>query len=208
MEKSINKSSAQQKYKKKELRLSSVYSRCLITRSVVLPITAIGKNIKETIENNISTQFEGKCLVEGYIKPNSSKLITYSSGLIERGINIVFEVVFECEVCYLVEGTLIQCVARNITKAGIRGESSTDVPSPIIVYVARDHHFKFNNEYFNSIKEGDKFTARVIGQRFELNDINITVMCELVKPKNDTEQFTKKEKVGGNSAKAKLIIEN
>lgn len=204
MEISTNKLSTQQKNKKRGQPLSSVYSRCLITRSIVLPITAIGKNIKETIENSISSQFEGKCLVEGYVKPNSSKLITYSSGLIERGINIVFEVVFECQTCYLVEGTLIYCVAKNITKAGIRGESSTDIPTPIIVYVARDHHLRGINEYFNSIKEGDKFMARVIGQRFELNDTNITVMCELVKPKNDSDQF-----IGGGkpvSSKTKLII--
>ena len=37
-------------YKKKEIKYSGIYSRSLITRSVVLPIVTIGKNIKETIE--------------------------------------------------------------------------------------------------------------------------------------------------------------
>ena len=35
-----------QKIKRKESKLTSIYSRCLITRNIVLPITAIGKNIK------------------------------------------------------------------------------------------------------------------------------------------------------------------
>jgi DNA-directed RNA polymerase subunit E'/Rpb7 len=204
MESSNTKQIQQQKFKKRELKLSSVYSRCLITRTIVIPIISIGKNIKQTIENNIAANFEGKCIVEGYVKPNSSKLISYSSGLIDRAVNIVFEVVFECEVCFLVEGTLIQCTAKNITKAGIRAESSIDVPSPVVVFIARDHHY--NNQYFNSIQEGDKFQVRVIGQRFELNDKFVSIIGELVKPKVEAD-YGKKDKYGG-SIKPKLIIED
>ena len=85
-----------------------------------MPITSIGKNLQEVIEENIKTTFEGRCVVEGYIKHNSSKIITYSSGSIQRGNYISFEVVFECDVCFPIEGMTIQCVAKNITKAGIR----------------------------------------------------------------------------------------
>ena len=83
-----------QKMKRRETRIQSIYSRGLISRSVVLPITAIGKNIKETIEENIKYNFEGKCLVEGFVKPNSTNIITYSSGLITRGSFINFEVIY------------------------------------------------------------------------------------------------------------------
>ena len=80
-----------QQKKKRETRIQSVYSRCLITRKIVLPITTIGKNLKENIEENIKTNYEGKCVVEGFIKSNSSKIITYSSGIIQRGNNILFD---------------------------------------------------------------------------------------------------------------------
>ena len=83
----------QQKYKKRETKITSIYSRCLITRNILLPIKSIGKNIKETIEKNIIFNFEGKCVVEGFIKPNSVKIITYSSGTIERGNLVLFEIV-------------------------------------------------------------------------------------------------------------------
>ena len=171
----------QNKNKRKEVRISSVYSRCLITRNIVLPITAVGKNILEVIEQNVSINFEGKCIVEGFVKPVSTKIITYSSGIISRGINISFQVVFECDVCFPVEGMLISCVAKNITKAGIRADSADAVPSPVIVFVAKDHNY--NNELFSEIKEGDKFNVRVIGQRFELNDKYVSIIGELVKPK-------------------------
>jgi DNA-directed RNA polymerase subunit E'/Rpb7 len=180
---SVAKPPTQQKFKRREIKIQSIYSRCLLTRNIVLPITAIGKNIRETIEENIKFNFEGKCVVEGYIKQNSTKIITHSSGLISRGNNILFEVVFECEVCFPVEGMLMSCVAKNITKAGIRAESANDVPSPIVVFIAKDHHY--NNSYFADIKEGDKFNVRVIGQRFELNDKYISIIGELVKPVSD-----------------------
>lgn len=171
---------AQQK-RRRDNRMQSVYSRCLLTRKFVLPITAISKNLKENIEENIKTNFEGKCVVEGYIKPNSAQIITHSSGTIERGNCIMFETVFECDVCFPVEGMLIPCVAKNITKAGIRCESANEVPSPIIVFIAKDHHY--SSSQFNEIKEGDKLNVKVIGQRFELNDKYISIIGELVRDK-------------------------
>lgn len=193
---------SQQKNKRKENRIQSIYSRCLITRNIVLPITAIGKNIKETIEENIKFKFEGKCVVEGYIKPNSSNIITHSSGLVIRGNSISFEVVFECEVCFPVEGMIISCVAKNITKAGIRAESATDVPSPVVVFIAKDHHY--TNNYFSEIKEGDNINVRVIGQRFELNDKYISIIGELIKPKVDKDYLPKTKE----TSKPRIVIED
>lgn len=188
--------------KKKDQKIKDIYSRCLITRTIRLPINSINKNIRDTIENEISFQFEGKCINEGYVKLGSSKIITYSSGMIERGSNILFEVLFECLVCFPVEGTLIACIAKNITKAGIRADSFDESPSPIVVFIARDHNFA--NSYFSSIQEGDKFNARIIGQRFELNDKYISIIAEIVKPRPENTNFT-----GGNleEKKPKLIID-
>ena len=155
-------------------------------------MNSIGKNLNQIIEENIRFQFEGKCLAEGYIKTDSSKIITYSSGCIERGNNISFVVVFECDVCFTVEGMLIPCIAKNITKAGIRAESANEIPSPIIVFIAKDHHF--NVAQFSEIKEGDNINVKVIGQRFELNDKYISIIAELVKEKDV-------------SSKPKIVIE-
>jgi hypothetical protein len=187
---------------KKEQKIRDIYSRCLITRNIGLPITAINKNIKETIENQVSFQFEGKCINEGYVKLGSSKIITYSSGIIERGTNILFEVLFECMVCFPVEGMLLSCIAKNITKAGIRAESADESPSPIVVFIARDHNY--SNAYFSSIQEGDKFQARIIGQRFELNDKYISIIADAVKPRSDTYNAIAMEE---KEKKPKLIID-
>jgi DNA-directed RNA polymerase subunit E'/Rpb7 len=185
------------KMKKKETKIRDIYSRCLITRNISVPIVFVNKNIREKIEHHISNQFEGKCINEGYVKPGSSKIITYSSGIIERGVHVLFEVLFECLVCFPVEGALLSCVAKNVTKAGIRAESADETPSPVVIFVARDHNYV--NPYFSTIQEGDNFVCRVIGQRFELNDKYISIIAELVKPKVGGEQEWIK--------KPKLIIE-
>ena len=170
----------------------SVYSRSLITKSIALPITAIGKFLKQTIEQTVIGSVEGKCIVEGYVKLNSVKIITYSSGVV-KGNNILFDVVYECEICFPVAGMLLNCVAKNITKAGIRAESSDSNPSPFILFIARDHYF--SNNYFISIKEDDTFIARVVAQRFELNDKYISIIAEIITPKE-----------GQKSTKPRLIL--
>lgn len=175
-----NQVQAKQKKFRKDVKNATIYTRSLITRSISLPISTVGKNIRETIEKCISSLFEGKCLVEGFIKPGSSTIITHSSGIVS-GVQVKFEVVFECYICCPVEGMLIECVAKNITNAGIRAESSSEKVSPIVVFVTRDHHYM--NAYFSEIQENDTFLARVIGQRYELNDKYVSIIAELVDKK-------------------------
>jgi DNA-directed RNA polymerase subunit E'/Rpb7 len=165
-------------YKQREIK--TVYSLSQITKKISLPINAIGRNLQKTIEETIDTMVSGKCIVEGYVKPHSIRVITFSSGLI-KGTEILFDVVFECEVCFPVAGMLFNCIAKNITKAGIRAESVEEIQSPFVLFVARDHYYA--SDYFNSIKENDKFVAKVIAQRFELNDKYVSIIAELVTPK-------------------------
>ena len=73
---------------------------------------------------------------------------------------------------------------KNITRAGIRAIYTRETPSPITIFIARDHHY--NNEAFLKVKENDDITIRVIGIRYELNDETIAVLGELknkVEPK-------------------------
>jgi len=175
------------KIKSRTREAGTVYSTCQITKNIMLPITAIGKNLQQTIERTIASMVEGKCMVEGYVKEQSVRVITYSSGLI-KGQYVLFDIVFECEVCFPVAGMKLNCVAKNITKAGIRAESSEETPSPFILFIARDHFYA--SDYFNSIEENEKFVARVIAQRFELNDKYVSIFGELV-PQKDIKKETK-----------------
>ena len=63
------------------------------------------------------------------------------------------------------------------------GQNAARSAKEIVVFVTRDHHYMV--QHFSTIQEGNKFTARVIGQRFELNDKYVSIIAELVEPKKD-----------------------
>ena len=156
---------------------TGIYMSNIITRNILLSFNLMGNNITAILTDYIKRNYEKKCITEGYVKDNSSRLINYSSGML-KGENIQFTVNFECLICKPIEGMRINVVVKNITKAGIKCETKYS-PSPIIAFVARDHHN--TNKDFSSIKVDDEIYIKVIGIRYELNDDYIALIAELVK---------------------------
>ena len=159
-------------------RETQVYHRAIIARRVPISVLDVGSNISEVIRARISGEIEGRCIVEGFVRPGSASVESYSAGLLE-GQSVVYEVAVGCDVCTPVEGERMECVARNVTKAGIRAEIDID-PSPVTIFLARDHHHR--SKAFSGIAANDKLTVSVIGQRFELNDPYVSVIAALVEP--------------------------
>lgn len=153
-----------------------IYTTILLTRKLEIPFRIIGRNIKDTLEHILSKIVEGKCMAEGFIRPGSVKILTYSNGYV-YGKNVVFEVVYECQACSLVEGIVFSCVIKNITLAGIRA-TLNEPKSPLSVFIARDHHY--DRADFTRLQEEEEIRVRVIGQRFEIGDETISVIAELV----------------------------
>ena len=170
MSKSKSKSSSRQ-------TIDGVYMKMLIDYKVPLEFRYANRLLTENILEYLRKRFEGKCCEHGYIRPDTITIVNYSSGIVKNNL-IIFDVVFECEVCYLLEGQEINCIAKNITKAGIRAEFDMD-KTPAVIFVARDHHYVDKN--FNDVKEGNIMTVKIIGQRFELNDPHISAIAELIK---------------------------
>ena len=183
---------AEKRLNRDERKIYGVYLQSVLTMKVIVPITNVGKNMKQNLEKIISKKTEGKCIAEGFIKPSSVKVIRYSSGTINNE-NVEFQTVFECLVCHPVEGMLIECDTKTITKAGIHAEVTDENGIvPITVFIARDHHF--TDRHFAEIKENMKILVRVIGVRFELNDPYICVIGKYLEKKGDE----KKKRHGGD----------
>jgi DNA-directed RNA polymerase subunit E'/Rpb7 len=163
----------------KKRRGVGIYMQNILTRKVKLPFTSVGSNLVENISQDLSNRIEGKCVQEGFIKRNSIRIVNYSAGII-TGKFVTFTVVFECLVCRPVEGMKFKTLIKNITKAGIRCETMED-PSPVVVFIARDHHFK--SKEFSQLKLEEQITVKVMGIRYELNDPYISVIAEYVHPR-------------------------
>ena len=76
-----------------EKKLEDVYSDALLTHVLEIPMNVVGSGIKDKLEKKLRATIEGKCISEGYIKPNSIKVLTYSSGKIYDGNKIHFETI-------------------------------------------------------------------------------------------------------------------
>ena len=172
------------KIKKSKVRKKrGIFMKNVLSRRVILPFHSVGSNIRENIKRKLEGNLYNKCTKEGYIRNNSIVILSYSSGVIEAD-NVIFDVMFECEICHPVEGQIIKCQVKNITRAGIRAiYNSKDIKSPITIFIARDHHY--NNEEFSKITETQDITIQVIGIRYELNDETISVLGELKKTKTN-----------------------
>jgi len=132
--------------------------------------------LKMFLYNKINKTIGGKCIEEGYIKPNAIKIINISCGIINN-FNIRYSVVYECLVCYPSEGMVINCKATSITTGGIKAViQEYEHESPMIVFIARE----ISQGQINNISEGDVFNAKIIGVHFELNDTYVSILAKIV----------------------------
>ena len=154
---------------------NNIYLKSIINRTILLKYTNLGSNLDTSLLKSIERNISGICIEEGFIRPNSIKILTYSNGVIS-GENVQFDVVVECDVCNLSAGATINCFVEYITKAGIKGKINDDY-DPLIIFVARDHNYL--NEDFDKIEIGSEILVKILGQRFELNDTQISVIGKL-----------------------------
>jgi len=171
------------------LSYDNLFNKVVLTRKIGISMAELSSNteakFREMMENKLKLDYEGLCLKEGYVKYDSIALLTYSLGIM-NGDRFEYSVVFECNVCSPTIGMKVNCLVKNITKAGIRcivadlptTASRRIAKTPLVLFVARDHYY--NNDRFNTIKEDDIITVDVVGTRYELNDEYIVVFGDLV----------------------------
>lgn len=175
----------QRNYKPRQQNKSSdysVYVRNMISTKVHLKMSEIGDTTKQNLERKIKQRMEGKCIPEGFVEPRTLKLVTYSSGVVKLNL-VEFQVVFECSICNPVEGQIVECTTKTITKAGIHAEVMAGQTIPMKIFIARDHNYA--NRQFGSIKENEQIKVRIIGKRYELNDPYIVAIASLIENRKD-----------------------
>ena len=167
-----------------EGKSNPLYMKNLLEMKVTLLPMEIGENqTKTNLLNVIKNTIENKCIREGYVRPKSTNIRNYSSGLV-KGEYIEFTVVFECYTCNPVEGTILtNCIIKSVTKAGIHCNVVDEYNNvPVTVFVARDHQIadtSFQKLSDNDI--GQSINVKVVGNRFELNDDCVEVLGSLHK---------------------------
>lgn len=160
----------------------TLFNKQRIKRKLTIPFYKItrGVNVTELLATELAKQLEGYCSIEGYICPYSVSIYAHSCGTLVAA-NIVFDIVADCLICFPDERTVIQCVAKTITQAGIRAGATQLIPgriSPIEVFLSRD--MNNNHDLFPRIEENDILTVEIIGRRFVLHDTHVTIIAMLL----------------------------
>jgi len=154
-----------------------LYITSTLTTKIPVHITEVGQTIQQNLEEVLSDRIANRCIEEGYIRPGSIRIHTYSAGTV-RNEFVDFHVIYQCQVACPTEGQNLDCTVKTVTKAGIHAQCvDKDGNVPITVFVARDHHQ--NSRDFQHVKAGDQIRVSVIGTRWELNDPYICVIARL-----------------------------
>jgi hypothetical protein len=147
----------------------------VITELDNIPVHRFYENMKRYLETKLNTQYGGSCTVEGYIKPNSIKIVSVSTGTVNN-FNVRYSVVVECMISCPSEGMVIPCMAQTITNGGIKAVVS-EYPndSPMVIFIAKE----LSPMAAPSISENDVFMAKIVGVHFELGDKYVSVIAKI-----------------------------
>lgn len=127
-------------------------------------------NIDDLLEEKIKTQYEGKCSRNGYVLPNSVKLLSRSIGLVEKGRftgDILYYAQAESRVLQPPDGFVLEGEVIRKNKMGMY----VNYKDAIRVMVPRDLHI--GDEEFDKVQVGEIVQVELKKSRYQVNDTSI-----------------------------------
>lgn len=172
---------------------TNIYFRSILRKKIIVDAKYLNERIDEYIQEYLKNKMEGKCIDEGYVKPESVRIIKRSAGVLLGSRftgDITYEVAYTADLCNPHEGNIYDCKVKFKTKAGIMGYNG-----PLSFIVGKQFH---ENEIdaFESIKVGDMIKVYVLGKSFSVNDKEIQVVGKIHGIENKkSKKVNKKENV-------------
>lgn len=183
--------------------MDNIYFNCILTKKIVIESKYLNENIDEYIKTYLNKKIEGICIDEGYVKPESIKILKRSVGMLLGSRftgDISYEIAYSAEICNPVIGNLIECKVKFINKLGILGHNG-----PITIIIGKQFHN--NDDEINNIKENDIIKVEVIDKKYSLNDKEIKIVAKLYN-ENEKSNIKKNKKEFISSDLTPIIAEN
>lgn len=185
--------------------MDGIYNTVLTVKPVHLPISSLSGNtrqVNELLLCYLKKTVEGRCCVEGYVRPHSIQLLKQSCGGIANGGTLaLFQVELTMEVFLVQDETILQgCTVTKVHQGGIEAEiRNGDEPTPATIIILNE------GTGGHDVKIGGKIDVEVVCSRHELNDTSISIIGKLVnrnenfrRGAEERKQLTKKKLVGKN----------
>jgi len=154
--------------------MDPLFERRELTKKVHILSKYIQKNIQASLLAQLKTHYQGRCLAEGYIQPDSFTILKYSVGRANylRG-GVDYDVTFQADICLPHPGQHFRGSVSLKSKIGLHVELS-----PLKVLIPRDLHL--GNALYEKTESGEEIEFEVIGTQFKQGDEDIVVVAKLI----------------------------
>ncbi len=173
--------------------IENIYFNNVFIKKIIVQSKYLNEGFNEHIERLLKNKVEGLCISEGYVKPDSVRILKKSAGKLQGSRftgDITFEVVYTADVCNPVLGNVIECTVRNKNKLGILGKNG-----PITVIVGKQ---LYKNNDFENVNVGDTIKVEVILKKFSLNDKEIQVVGKIWDENSNNDTIKTQTKITNN----------
>jgi DNA-directed RNA polymerase subunit E'/Rpb7 len=159
--------------------MENIYFKSILKRRVVVDPKYLNEHLDEYIQGYLKNKLEGKCIYEGYIKPDSIRLLKRSAGFLLGSRftgDLTYEVAYTADICNPSEGNVVECKAEIMNKTGILGHNG-----PLTILIGKELHDSSRElkDAYDRIKVGDVVKVQVIGKMYSLQDKEIRIFGKL-----------------------------
>ena len=149
-----------------------IYHEEIIVEKILIPYNRVGKNMSYYFLEYASKNIEGKCREVGYIKPHSTKIVSFSAGKL-LGDSIEYSVEYSVMVYFPTEDSELECIIESVSvKIGLRAYVS-EQNNPAMIFISKAYN---EDLIIENYKISQKVRIIVKGHRFEKNDEYITIL--------------------------------
>lgn len=171
--------------------LSDIYFTSIIKKTIFLQPEEIKGDINDNILKIVKKEYEGKCIEEGYVKPDSCQVTRRS--LLKLVPNILSgamysDVRIKADICLPVKGNVFSCKIEKINKMGLMAEEG-----PLSIVIPRSFHK--DKDVFKDMELGDTIQVEVIASRFDINWEHVDVIAQLYDPNKPKKAKVKEMKI-------------
>ena len=151
---------------------NDIYFKSILEKNVVIQPKMFIMGFDRAITAQLRDDVEGLCIMPGYIKTGSVKVVSRSKGYSVPGNfngNIQYKVKYEAEICNPPKDMIVSCKVLDINKMGILAKAY-----PLEIIIIKELHQ--NKTDFSKIKVGDIIDVKVIEKKFVFKDKKIDVI--------------------------------
>lgn len=159
-----------------------IYVNMPLDIDIVVSSAELKSDINPILHNKLCKTVEGYCIAEGFVRPNSVKIISRSVGRLNLNLfngNVNYAIRYTADICNPKRDQLIECIVIENNKSNVKAYIEDPEYSPINIYLTRENHL--NDIKFTNLKKGDKIMVKIIKSKFEYRDTSITAVAKFIK---------------------------